>query len=101
MRVISIVSSNIVGPDSYPFHGVRRRDLAELSEVVEDSGVGSVGKLGVVSGGTEVLLAGSLSELVQARAGGCGRPCGGGRGNGSGRRGRRSLKHGSRIVGSG
>ena len=52
--------------NAYPFHGVGRGDLPELGLVVEDGGVSRIGELAVVSRSTEVLLASSLGEGVEA-----------------------------------
>ena len=79
--------------ETYPFHAVRGCDLPELLGVVEDRGVGSVGKLAVVRRGTEVLLARRLRERVETGARRRrGARTDGGRRAGGRRRGRRGCR---------
>lgn len=55
---------------AHPFPTVRRRDLTELSVVVQNCRVRHVRQLRVVSGGTEVGLPRGLGYGVELRGGG-------------------------------
>ena len=50
--------------ETHPFHAVRGCDLPELLGVVEDGGVGGIGKLAVVRRSAEVELSSLRSEYM-------------------------------------